>query len=118
MTAEEVKKFDLAVMNVRAKLVRGQLGESPMWKKAADSYAALFTCHHQLNNIGKEIQRLAGEQEKIAASINKMAGGMEVMEGVLAEELLASGVELEDLDMTKLTKIAQEAAGIKEVSKV
>ena len=112
MNAEELKKYELAIMNVRANLVQGKLGTNPMWKKAADAYTHLFDYHKKLQAFAQEVQRIQGEQQGIGAAINKMAGAMEVMEQVLAEELLNSGAALEDVDMQKLQRIAQEQAGI------
>ena len=113
MNAEDAKKFELAIMNVRANLVRGNLGTSQMWKKAADSYAQLFEFHKKLQTLSQETQRIQAEQQNIGNAINKMAGAMEVMEQVLAEELLNSGTTLEDIDFQKLQQIAQQEAGIK-----
>lgn len=105
----DMKLYEKAVINVRAKIVRGQLGENVLYKKAADSYARMFDIHQEIQAVSKQMQELEAKQQNLINETMRLQGGMEVIEGVLAEELINSGVQLEDLDMKQVSQIAQDA---------
>ena len=104
----DLKLFEKAIINVRAKVVQGDLGANPMYKKAADVYARLFEIHGQQVSYQKEMQKLDMKNQDLMNEAMRAQGAMEVMEGILAEELLNSGAELKDLKMEDVAKIAGE----------
>jgi hypothetical protein len=108
MSTFDMKALEKAVFNVRARIVKGELGANPLYKKAADSYARLFELHEQQMNLAKQMQELDNKQQGINNEVMRIQGGMEVMEGMLAEELINSGETLQDIDMPAIAKMAGE----------
>jgi lipid II:glycine glycyltransferase (peptidoglycan interpeptide bridge formation enzyme) len=104
----DLKLFEKAILNVRAKIVKGEFGAHPMYKKAADTYARMFELHQQQVSISKQMQKLDEQQQNLANEVMRSQGAMEVMEGVLAEDLLNTGADLQELSMQDVAKIAGE----------
>jgi len=105
----DMKLYEKAMCNVRAKIVKGELGEDELYKRAAHSYARMFDIHQEMQGVSKQIQELEAKQQNFINETMRLQGGMEVMEGMLAEALLNSGAQLEDLDMKQVAALAQEA---------